>query len=283
MILIAGASGNIGRELVAQMNENGTAARALVRDASKHADLESALVEVVEGDLSQPASLQNALSGCERAFLVSSMDENQVELQGNFIEACQHAGIEYVVKVSSLGANPRSPVTVSKWHGETEKQMQDSGMKWTHLRPAYFMQNALSWAENIKRDSSFAWPLGEAKVSWIHARDIASVAHRVLESDDYFGQTLNVTGGEVLSGIETAQVFSEVLGREIRAVHVSLDEYHASLLSAGVPVAVADALKQLHGVLAQGHGAIVTDAVEKTTTRKPLTFAQFVQENAARF
>jgi uncharacterized protein YbjT (DUF2867 family) len=175
MILVAGANGTIGRELLKQLEKNGTPARALVRDASRHSVLESMLIEVVEGDFAQPVTLQRALDGCERAFLLSAIDDSQVELQGNFIEACQHANVRHVVKLSSMGASPRSPLALGRWHGTSEAQLESSGLMWTQLRPAYFMQNTFAWAQEIQRSHSFGWPMGKAAVSWIHARDVAAV------------------------------------------------------------------------------------------------------------
>lgn len=283
MILVAGANGNVGREVVKQLEEQGIACRALVRDAAKHGAMESALCEVVEGDFFDLASLQSALDGCERAFLLSPLDARMTEMQSNFIECCQYAGVRHVVKLSSMGASVRSPVLLGKWHGESEAQLENSGLQWTQIRPAYFMQNTFLWTNEIKKLNTFGWPLSDAKVSWIDARDIAACAVRVLEVDAFFGKRLNVTGGEALGADEVAHVFSGVLERDIKARQISLDEYRQSLLDTGLSPETADALKQLHGVLSQGHGASVTKEVENVTQKTPRTFAQFVHDNATNF
>ena len=283
MILVAGANGNVGREVVKQLEEHGAACLALVRDAAKHGAMESALCEVVQGDFFDLASLQNALDGCERAFLLSPLDARMTEMQSNFIECCQHVGVRHVAKLSSMGASARSPVLLGKWHGESEAQLENSGMNWTQIRPAYFMQNTFSWAGEIKKMSTFPWPLSDAKVSWIDARDIAACAVRVLEDDAFFGKRLNVTGGEALGAEEVAQVLGRVLERDIEARQVSPDEYRQSLINAGLSPETADALKQLHGVLSQGHGAAVTKDIETTTGKVPRTFEDFVRDNTKLF
>jgi len=283
MILVAGANGNVGREVVRQLQENGVACRALVRDAAKHGDMESALCEVVAGDFFDLSSLQNALDGCERAFLLSPLDTRMSEMQSNFIETCQHVGVRHVVKLSSMGASARSPVQLGKWHGEIEAQLENSGLNWTQIRPAYFMQNTRAWASEIKAQNTFPWPLGDAKVSWIEARDIAGCAVRALENDAYFSKRLNVTGSEALGAEEVAQVFTRVLEHEIAPRKISLDEYREGLVQNGATPETADALKQLHGVLSQGHGASVTKDVENMIGQAPRTFAQFVEENRALF
>ena len=283
MVLVAGANGNVGREVVRQLEEQGVACRALVRDANRHGEMESALCEVVEGDFFDLASLQNALDGCERAFLLSPLDARMTEMQSNFIECCQHVGVRHVVKLSSMGASVRSPVLLGKWHGEAEVQLENSGMNWTQIRPAYFMQNTRAWIVEIKTRNTFSWPLSDAKVSWIDARDIASCAVRVLGDDTFFGKRLNVTGGDALGSEEIAQILSRVLEREITSRKISLDEYRQSLVDAGLSPETADALRQLHGVLGQGHGAAVTKDIETTTGKTPRTFESFVRDNTKLF
>ena len=283
MILVAGANGNVGREVVKQLQERGVACRALVRDAARHGAMESALCEVVQGDFFDLSSLQNALDGCERAFLASPLDARMTEMQSNFIETCQHVGVRHVVKLSSMGASARSPVLLGKWHGESEVQLENSGLDWTQIRPAYFMQNTLAWASEIKKLNAFPWPFADAKVSWIDAHDIAACGVRALENDAYFGKRLNVTSDEALGAEDVAQVLSRVLEVDIKARPVSLDEYRQSLLDAGLSLEIADALKQLHGVLAQGHGATITKDVENVTQKPPRTLEDFVNHNAKFF
>ena len=277
MILVAGANGTVGREVVKNLENAGLACRAMVRDAAKYGDMESALCEVVQADFFDLSSLQNALEGCDAAFLMSPLDARMSEMQSNFIETCQHIGVRHVVKLSSMGASTRSPVQLGKWHGESEAQLENSGLNWTQIRPSYFMQNTLSWKEELRRDNSFAWPLGDAKLSWIDARDIALVALRAFENE-LAGKRINITGSEALGAAEVAQTLSRVLEREIAPRHISLDEYRESLIDKGATPTTADALKQLHGVLSQGHGAATTNEVEQISGNAPRTFAQFAAD-----
>jgi uncharacterized protein YbjT (DUF2867 family) len=278
MILVAGASGTVGSKVVRGLEDAGLACRAMVRNSARWGAMESALCEVVEGDFFDLASLQNALDGCDAAFLLSPLDARMSEMQSNFIETCQHAGVRHVVKLSSMGASARSPVQLGKWHGEVEAQLENSGLSWTQIRPSYFMQNIGTWKNELRRDASFPWPLGDAKLSWIDAHDIAAVAVCAFEDEKQRDKRLNITGGEALGAEEVAQIISRVLEREIKPRFITLDEYRENLIQSGAEPKTADALKQLHGVLAQGHGAAVTKEVVPITGKEPRSFAQFAEE-----
>ncbi|MGI8988490.1 MAG: NAD(P)H-binding protein [Bryobacteraceae bacterium] len=150
MILITGATGTSGSEIAKQLSATGTRFRALVWDRRKTGPLSGLNVEPVEGDLGKPETLAKALEGIDRALLLSSPDERQVEFQGNFIDAAKRAGVRHVVKFSAIGAAPDSISKFLRWHAQTERQLEQSGMGHTHLRPSSFMQNFLQSAATIQ-------------------------------------------------------------------------------------------------------------------------------------
>src|SRR5262245_49207117 len=121
MILITGATGRIGGATLRQLSGRGIAVRALVRSAEKATLVAGPLVEAVIGNLTQPRSLEAALDGVTAALLVSPLDPHQVELQGHFINAAQHAGRVHIVKISGLGTALDSPIRSGRWHAQTEK------------------------------------------------------------------------------------------------------------------------------------------------------------------
>ena len=109
------------------------------------------------------------------------------------------------MKLSVLKAGPGSPVTFIRWHAETERQMEESGLGWTHLRPNSFFQNVHFATESIRDQGAFFLPLGEGRVSSVDVRDIAAVAVKTLTEPGHMGTALEITGPEALSQAEVAQ------------------------------------------------------------------------------
>ena len=141
MILVTGSTGTNGIEIVRLLSRMGVPCRALVRNPQKAAifsDLPG--VEVVQGDLARPETLAPALAGVDKALLCSSIGPDLVKLQGNFVRAAKVAGVPYIVKFSGMGADIHSEWRFLRWHGEAEKELEDSGLAFTHLQPNQFMQ-----------------------------------------------------------------------------------------------------------------------------------------------
>src|SRR5262245_46463899 len=145
MILITGATGHIGKELIPQLHATGQSLRVLVRDKKKVAHLDLCIERVV-GDLNDPTSLLSAMHGVERVFLVTVEMQQDV----NVIEAARRAGVQHIVKLSTLEATDHK-IKVGKWHYKREELIRSSGLDWTFLRPGMFMSNTVEWwSDSIK-------------------------------------------------------------------------------------------------------------------------------------
>ena len=155
MILITGATGTNGREIVKQLSAKGTRARAMVRKREDVKLPRTLNIEFVNGDFDDAFSLDAALAGVDQAFLLSPDSAEQVAREANFIRAAKRAGVRHVVKFSILGAAPNSPSRLIRRHGEAEKMLEDSGIAFTMLRPHYFMQNLLWYIDEIKSQGVF--------------------------------------------------------------------------------------------------------------------------------
>ncbi|MDQ3650343.1 MAG: SDR family oxidoreductase [Acidobacteriota bacterium] len=283
MILITGATGTIGGELVKQLAASGTKARALVRDRSKAAVIEQFGFEMVEGDLAKPGTLDAALSSIERVFLLSSPGPQIVTAEGNLIEAAKRAGVKHVVKLSAIGADADSRLMLGWWHGQVEKRLADSGLTYTMLQPNSFMQNFFGFAPTIKAHDAFYAPMKDGQLSVVDARDIAAVAKAALTEDGHENKTYVITGPEALSYAEIAEKFSGVLGRKISYVDVEPEAARKGMMAAGMPEWFAEALNELFAVFSAGHGATVTNVVREVARKEPITFDQFAQDYAAAF
>lgn len=197
MILITGATGNIGSALIQQFAAAGIPVRALVRSPEKAKQIATSAVEIALGDFSQPEQLKSALQGVKKLFLLSSLDPQLPQLQQQVIQIATQMGVEHVVKLSVEDADPQSKLTVYRWHGEVEKYLEASGLAWTHLRPGYFMQNLLMSAAMIKSQNSFFTVRDEVTAA-IDARDIAAVAFETLTRSGHERKVYHLTGAEVL-------------------------------------------------------------------------------------
>lgn len=284
MILVTGATGTTGREVVKQLHQKGVETRALARDPGKARKVLGAKVQIARGDLGDRASLDAALDGCDRVFLLSSADQRQAELQGNVIEAAVRGGARRVVKLGALGASADSPISLARAHFQTEQQLARSGLEYTNLRPTMFMQNMFMSAATIQSEGMIYVPMQDGKISFVDAQDIAAVAVAALTEEGHNGETYDITGGQALSHAEIAAVFSEVLGREVTYMDVPPGAALEGMLSSGMPGWLADdLLKLMTLVFAPGHGAAVADTVSRVTGRAPITFREFVRDHAAAF
>ena len=284
MILITGATGTTGREVVRELRRLGAqGVRALVRDPARADFIRRAGYEAVVGDFERADTLGAALEGVERALLLTPPTPETVTHHRDFITAAAGAGVRHVVKLSAFGADADAPEGFGKWHGQSENLLKTSGLKWTILRPNFFMQNLLGQAGQIAATGSIFQPVGDARASFIDARDIAAVAARTLNEEGHEGQTYTLTGPEALSYHDVAAKLSEAAGRAISYVPVSPEQFREGALGAGLPEWLVSALERLNEVFASGRAAEVTDAVERVGRREPTTFAQFARDHAGAF
>jgi uncharacterized protein YbjT (DUF2867 family) len=283
MILITGATGRVGGTTLKQLASRDVPLRALVRSPAKAASVAALGVETVFGDLSDPGSLDAALKDVEAALLVSPLDPQQVELQGNFIEAAKRTGHVHIVKVSGLGTALDSPVRSGRWHAQIEKQVEDSGLPYTHLRPPFFMQNVLRFAPAIRANGEFVGALKQGKVAMIDVQDIAAVAGTILTTSGHAGRAYVLTGPEALSYQDIAERISNILGRRVTYTDMPLEVMRERLHASGMPEWHLEVQIDFSTALSAGQAATVTDTVAAVTGRPPRRFEQFFREHLTLF
>lgn len=245
-IVVTGATGNIGQPLVQMLIERGFAPRVVVRKVERRPAWEAAGFEQTVADANDLNALTEAFAGAEKVFSLAPLVENFIEQGQVFIKAAQNAGVKRIVRSSAQGAGVDAPLTMWKWHGAVEKAIEDSGINWTFVQPASFFQNYLGFAGSIKSQNAFYLPLGDGKISLVDVRDIAAVACAALTEDGHSRKKYAVTGGESLSGGNIAQIFSGVLGREIKYVDVSEDAARQQMLDAQTPEWMVNAVMELN-------------------------------------
>ena len=156
------------------------------------------------------------------------------EYNENLVAAAQEYEIQHLVKLSAERSSLDAPPGLGRWHAETEHQIEESGIPYTHLRATYFMQNTLGFADTVKREGTFYASMGDGTVSMIDARDIAAVAARVLTEDGHENTAYPLTGAEPLSFYDVADILSDVLNREVTYVDLPGDELRERLIEAGM-------------------------------------------------
>ena len=283
MILVTGATGNNGQDLIRQLTAIGQRVRALVRKPAEAAKLDGPNIEVAVGDFDQPESLEAALQGVEKAFLLTPAAERFVQWQKDFIQAAQRAKIKHLVKFSAMGAHARSASELLKLHAETDEVLRHSGVPFTILQPNGFYQNMLSLANTIRAQGEFYWPLKNASQSTVDIRDISAVAVKVFVSSGHEGKTYVITGPEALTYQEAAEKLSAVLGRKIQYVDVPISAAADGMRKSGMPDWYVQAVSELLAYFATGAVATVTDTVPRLLGRPATSFEQFVKDHRAAF
>ncbi len=282
MILVTGATGNIGGEVVRLLSHKGEQVRALVRDPQKAQELAQNGVELAQGEFDNAASLDAALAGIDSAFLLSPSTPQQVEQQGNFVDAAKRAGVHHIVKLSGAGASENNPQQFARWHWQVEQHIRNSGIPFTFVQPIYFMQNFLGkdTAQMIATHGRFAAPIDpNLKFNVVDARDIAAVAASVLAENGHEGKTYIVTGPELLSSNEQAEKFSAALGRHVSFMNVPTGAFINTLTSAGQPQWLAWSVVELFENL----DTYVTQTVTEVAKKEPIPFDQFIRDNIDAF
>jgi uncharacterized protein YbjT (DUF2867 family) len=280
MILITGASGNVGKEVLKQIVPTGANVRAAFQTVTKAAAAPSG-VEIVTMDYNQPQTLQAALKGVEKVFLVGPPTANLPVLERKAIDEIKRSGVRHVVKLSAMGG--RDAIFLRQ-HADSEDYIKSSGVAYTFLRPNGFMQNFVTYnGATINSQNAFYGSQGEGKVSHIDLRDIAAVAVKTLTEDGHQGKTYTLTGPEALSNPRVAEILSEDTGREIKYVDLTAEQFKQALLGAGLPEWSANALVDLQQFYRRGSASAVTRDVEQLLGRKPISFEQFSRDYAQAF
>src|SRR3954467_12061931 len=282
MLLVTGATGTTGMEVLRALKERGAAARALVRDETKAHHLRDLGFEPVTGDLGDPRTLGPALEEVERVYLVSPAGPMQSELEQAFLEAAKEAGVKHVVKLSLIGANPEAPLRFARSHAKVEQALKDSGMAWTLLRPTGFMQNTLAWGPRVL-DGTFYSPVPDAAFSIVDARDVAEVAAVALTEDGHGGKAYGLSGPGAVSARAQAKRLFKAAGRDIEVEEIPIEALKRELVRAGVPPWNAEGLKELFEVYASGGAQMVTSGVKDVLDRDPRDIDAFATDHVDSF
>lgn len=284
MILLTGLSDSAGLRVARRLYKSGHEFTALTRDPSKYLDLKSKRVTFVKGDLSKPESIRKAMEGVENALLISPILDTQFKLEKNFIDAAKKSGVKHVVKYSAIGADPDSPSQILRNHGESERYLKKSGLRYTIIRPNIFMQNFVDfYGQEIRKKKLLKLPIKNAKCGYVDVRDTARLIKKVLTSNGHRDKTYTLTGPESLNCKEIAELISDTMGKKVSYVDIKPKEFKKNLISAGIKESHAEALSDLYKYVKDGIYDQITDDIYKLTDSQPHTFEEFLDDNVKFF
>ncbi|MEU6667519.1 SDR family oxidoreductase [Streptomyces sp. NPDC046727] len=281
MILVTGATGTIGGEVVRQLAARGEKVRALTRDPDG-ARLPDG-VEAVRGPYGDPDALEGALAGVTAVFLLRppGPDEGHDAVT---VEAARAAGVRRLVKLSAIATGDRESGPSGRWHVEGERAVRESGAEWTVLRPSSFASNTLSWAPALRAGEPVPNMTGDGASGVIDPRDIAAVAVRALLDGRHAGRTYTLTGPEAISVPEQAAVLASVLGRPVPTRDLSADETRGFLRTAwGFDGPRAESVLAGVTYVRRGGNEVVTEDVPEVLGRPARTYRAWAVDNKAAF
>lgn len=282
MLLITGASGTVGKAVLAQVARSGQKHRAMYR-SKEDAAKAPAGTEAVIADFSDKASLASALRGVESVYLVCSPVPDLVQLEGNAIEASEAAGVRRIVLNSALGAGDYGK-SFPSWHRKVEDKLKATKLAHCILRPNSFLQNVLTYyAPSIRAQGVFYGSTGNARMSYVDVRDIAVVAAKALLGGEHDGKTYELNGPEALTCAEVAQKISRHAGIAAQYVDIPPEAQRKAMLDQGMPAWQVTALLELQEYYTGGKGGSLDGVLEGLLGRSPITMDQFLKEYAGEF
>ncbi|HEY1024322.1 MAG TPA: SDR family oxidoreductase [Sphingobacteriaceae bacterium] len=234
-ILILGATGTTGQQVLQRLAD---IPDIRLRAATRHPEANHKVnaAEYVKFDYTEKATIEKAIKGVQKVFLVTPFVPELFEYEKAVIDAVKDASVEHIVKVSVTGAEDRHGTAIGKIHGNLESLISETGIPYTFLRPFSFMQNFSNHASyTIRSQNAFYQPAGDGKINSIDTRDIAAVAAKALTENGHEGKAYTLTGPEPLSNARVAEILSSVTGREIKYIDIPEDQARRAMREAGMP------------------------------------------------
>lgn len=270
LVLVVGASGTVGRELINLLKVQGVRTRATTSQAVASSDT------LVHVNLATGEGLKAAFEGVDKAFFLSPPGyANHHAMLSPLIQEAKRRGLKKVVLMTAMGANASDATPFRKAEIELEK----SGLNYNIIRPNWFMQNfSTFFIQSIKAQGKILLPAGTAKVSFIDARDISAVAAKLLTSEEFNNKDFDLSGPEAVDHAAVAAAISKASGEAVTYQDIAPGDMRKGLLGAGLPPDYVDFMLLIFGFLKEGYNAGVTDAVKKITGQAPRTLSAYATE-----
>jgi uncharacterized protein YbjT (DUF2867 family) len=278
-ILVVGATGKVGRELVKLLNRNGKIFRVATRHPSMLTDAFGKFSDVAEFDYEDPRTFAPALAGIDKIFLMARPGDNRSDkVAAPFIDEAKKTGVRLIVNLTAMGVEKDDTFMLRV----LERYIEDSGVPYTHLRPNWFMQNFNSppMLTEIRATDKLHLPAADMTLSFIDVRDIAAVAYAALTDKTHEGKAYTLTGGEALSHFQVAEKLSRVSGKTITYVPISEEVARSGLARNGFPPDLIDRWTDFYRKIRQGFCSVVSSDVDLILGRPAITFDKYAVDYA---
>jgi uncharacterized protein YbjT (DUF2867 family) len=296
-ILVTGATGNVGSEVVKQLVSSlSSPAQGSIR-AAVHLENKAhnfseygETVEIVNMDYNKLETIATALNKVSKLFLLTLPSLNMKDISSKVISEAKKNGVDYIVKLSVFGADAELGIMIGRLHRQEEKIIEESGISYTFLRSSAFMQNFVNYyGYTIRTQNAIYLPAGEGKVSFVDVRDVAAVATKLLTTDNnnnnnkgktsqHENKAYVVTGPDALSYGQVAEIISKQTGRKISYVDTPEEDARKAMKSMGMEDWLVGAIMEEFYNTRVGNRSKTTNTVEEITGRKPTSFAQFLRD-----
>jgi uncharacterized protein YbjT (DUF2867 family) len=278
-ILAIGGTGNVGSEVVKELKKRNADVRILVR---KKDTASPEGVEVAVGDLLDPVSVQQALRGVDKLYLLNAVTPDELTQGLIAYDLAKRLKLKHIVYHSVFRVEHFKDVPHFASKLAIETAMREFDVPFTVIRPNYFFQNDATLRDPLTKAGIYPMPLGQVGISAVDIRDIAEATAIALTSDGHFGKTYNLNGPEVLSGPKTASIWSRLLGKEIRYSGDDMDAFEEQLRKRAPSWSAFDIRMMFQGYLERGFvaGAGDIETLTKLLGHKPRRYEDFAKETA---
>jgi uncharacterized protein YbjT (DUF2867 family) len=281
MILVTGATGQVGSAAMNALVAADANVRALVREPSQFSAPEG--VQVVRGSFDDDGTLAKALEGVDAMLLAGRDGPDSVSQNQRVLAHARHAGVRHIVKVSAIGASPTSPIALMREHHEIDQEIRKGPADWTLLKPHLYMQNLLRAADAVRHEGRLAAPMGRNRFPLVDTRDVGAAAAVVLDDPAaHTGKAYALTGAVAHSYDEVATALAAVAGHAVAYEPVTPEDFESRLLAAGIPEWRAFDLAHIASAYGAAENAVSLD-LPMLLGRKPRLFAEFLEDHRDAF
>lgn len=278
-ILVTGATGTIGSEILRLFaQKEGSKVRALLHDPQKVQQVAIQGADPVAGSFEDTVSLQSAMTGVETLILLTPANPAAEEQASSAIKVAKTSGVQKVVRISAIKADPAGPTNNTRAHGNTESEIVQSGLRYVFLRPNLFMQNLFMAAAQVKQSGQFSFATGDGLMGMIDTRDIAACAVECALSDEWDGKIFELTGPDAISYSDVAASLSELGGKPILYQPISPDEMYTMIETAGWGEWMAALARDYGQAYKSNWGNFTTGHVRQITGTSPRSFRTFARD-----
>ena len=283
MILVTGATGQIGSKITEGLIQSKADVRVFVRDENRLGDLKNENIQVAEGTFEDMESLEKALEGVDRLMLIGQDNPDQVQQHLNVIQAAKRQGVKHIVKLSAFGADKNSPVALMRDHAEIEDAIKDSGMEWTFIRPHLYMQNLLRFGDSVAENNTFLAPMAHDAYPLVDIRDVAEVAATILTTENHNSKIYTLTSPHAENYDEIAETLSSLLGKTITYQAQSPEDFESGLLESGTPEWRAYDLAYISKAYKGSDKHLITSDIEDLLGRPARSVKDFLSDHLSTF